>query len=147
MENTMSTAHYKGNEQYYKDNAKKWRKANPERYRELTRISYLRHPEKGLLRNAVLRARKKNLELSITLADIKIPERCPYLGIVLKQVRRKERHLGCSPTIDRINPSKGYTPDNIEVISDLANRMKQNATPGQLVDFAEYIIKRYKSKV
>lgn len=43
-----------------------------------------------------------------------------------------------SPSLDRVDNTKGYTPDNIQIISDMANKMKQNANPEQLERFCEY---------
>ena len=68
---------------------------------------------------------------------------CPALGIRLSLLKEGRTH---SPSIDRIDSSKGYTPDNIQVISTLANRMKQNATPDQLKAFAEWVLSQEGTK-
>jgi len=39
---------------------------------------------------------------------------------------------------------KGYTKDNIMVMSQLANAMKANATPEQLLLFSDWVIKTYR---
>lgn len=83
--------------------------------------------EYRLLQSARCRARKKNLEFTIKLSDITIPSVCPMLGIAISRkgvgAARAE-----SPSIDRINSTKGYTPDNIAVISWRANMLKNNMT-------------------
>lgn len=87
------------------------------------------------------RAKKKNIEFSITIDDIVVPEKCPYLGTLLEWklgVRAKKN----SPSLDRIDNSKGYTKDNIEVISWQANTMKSNATREELKQFAEVILRK-----
>jgi hypothetical protein len=91
------------------------------------------------------RAKKKGLGFDIEVADVVPPEFCPILGL------RLERGKGCggkqnSPSVDRIDPTKGYVKDNIQVISNLANLMKSDATPEQLLMFADWIYKTYKEK-
>lgn len=88
------------------------------------------------------RCRRRNIEFNITVNDIKIPTHCPYLGVELTRIRYKGRQ-DYNPSLDRIDPTKGYTKDNIEVISDKANRMKNNANLEELIVFANAIIRKY----
>jgi hypothetical protein len=87
------------------------------------------NPEQVMLTQSRIRARKRGLEHTLTLADIQIPGKCPILGIELKIGVDKE----CSPSLDRIDSSRGYTPDNVWVISLRANRIKNDSTPDELL--------------
>jgi hypothetical protein len=88
-----------------------------------------------LFRSAKKRALKKELEFTIELEDIYIPQKCPILKVPLICSTRY------SPSIDRIFPDKGYIKGNIAVISTLANSMKANATPKELLIFSRNIKK------
>jgi hypothetical protein len=72
------------------------------------------------------RAKRFNLPFNLKPSDIIIPKRCPVLGIELKKADIKMNDF--SPTLDRIDPLKGYTKDNICVISNRANRIKSDGT-------------------
>lgn len=78
------------------------------------------------------RAQKKGLEFSITAADVPVPEFCPVLGIPLK--KGVGRSNPCSPSIDRIDSSKGYVPGNVWVISYLANARKSDQSAKEILE-------------
>jgi len=92
-------------------------------------------PRKELLRRAKYRAKKKELEFSLRLEDIIVPEYCPVLGIKLQLL---ENEMNSSPSLDRIDNTKGYTKDNILVISYRANTLKRDATKEELKKISEY---------
>lgn len=75
------------------------------------------------------------MEFSIEVSDIVIPEKCPYLDVPFIPL---DKELGYS--LDRIDSSRGYTKDNIQVISYKANRMKSNATEQELISFAKGVL-------
>jgi len=52
--------------------------------------------------------------------------------------------LDTSPSLDRIDPNGDYLPENIQIISNLANRMKNNASDEQLLRFSHYYIEYYR---
>lgn len=91
-----------------------------------------------MLNAAKARAKSKGLEFTLTKADIKLNKKCPLLGIKIdyssdKAIThgRKGRQKN-SPSLDRIDSSKGYTPDNVWVISSRANTIKNDATLEEL---------------
>lgn len=82
--------------------------------------------ELRLLNYARRSAKRRGEICELELKDIVIPERCPILGIELSA--GNETHQDFSPSVDRIDSNKGYTKDNIWIISQRANRIKNNAT-------------------
>jgi len=75
----------------------------------------------------------------LTLDDIVIPERCPALGILLEV--QSGVASNASPSLDRLDPKRGYVPGNVVVLSVLANQIKSEATSGQVRLVAEWLKK------
>jgi hypothetical protein len=90
---------------------------------------------------AKYRAKQKGLDFTIEQGDINIPDKCPLLGILLECHRGKGSQQGNSPSLDRIDPTKGYTPDNIWVISNRANTLKNDASLQELQTLVENLQK------
>jgi hypothetical protein len=115
-----------------------WRAQHPELDRERKLRSYRNHPDRYLWRSAKNRAQMKGIEFTITPDDVQVPTHCPVLLKPLGPVAGgQDRRY--SPSLDRIDPSKGYVPGNVRVISGLANTMKSCATEEELKLFAEFI--------
>ncbi len=89
-----------------------------------------RRPEAYLLNVARQRSRVRGTEFSITVADLKMPELCPLLGVKLDSY---SDNIDVHPSIDRINPKLGYVPGNVWIISHRANRIKSNATADEIL--------------
>lgn len=96
-----------------------------------------------MLTSARIRAQKKNIEFSITIDDLEIPEKCPVLGYVMEQNIGKPK--ANSPTIDRVDNTKGYIPGNVAVISYRANCLKRDSSLDELIKLVDYV-KSYKKE-
>lgn len=93
-----------------------------------------------ILEGAKKRSKLKNIEFNIDIFDIpEIPKTCPVLGIKII-ANTTNSPLDSSPSIDRIDPNKGYIKGNIRIISNRANRIKSDAT----IDELELILKDLK---
>lgn len=121
---------------------KHWREQNKEHIKQKEREYAQKKQEKLLYHQAKSSAKRRNIDFSITENDITIPDVCPILGITLTKIRGNGR-IKSNVSIDRIDSTIGYTPENIWIISDLANRMKSNATQEELLAFAKGILKLY----
>lgn len=96
------------------------------------------HPEKWIWSRAKHRAKALGVPFDIVEDDIVIPEFCPILGIKLLPVFQKGAKKA-SPSLDRINPDKGYIKGNIKVISFRANSIKSDMTHEQIKALYDYI--------
>ena len=97
-----------------------------------------------------LTAKKKNIVFEISkeyLAKLfkEAPDKCPIFGtefgIVKYSPGNKDNNGGFrnnSFSIDRIVPELGYVEGNLIIISDLANRIKNNATPDQIIQVGKF---------
>ena len=109
---------------YYRDNNHKYLKAS-------------------MVYDAKERAKKKNMDFNLVKKDIHFPEVCPVFNIKLEHGRKDWKN---SPTIDRIDNTKGYLIDNCIVVSCLANTIKNSATPKQILKVGNFYKKLYKEK-
>jgi hypothetical protein len=83
------------------------------------------------------RAKKKGLEFTIKESDILIPELCPIFKVPM---------VGkYAPSLDRIDSALGYTPDNIQVISNRANVLKNNASIEEIKELLIWMLLKQKS--
>ena len=135
-------ASYQKHKARHKATAKLWREANRDEYLKRKRHKRDIDPSNELVYSAKHRAKTKGLEFDLTKDDIVIPDMCPVLGTAIS--KRNTKQSRSSPSIDRIDPTRGYTKDNIQIISWQANTMKNNATKEELIAFAEWVLKFYK---
>lgn len=121
------------------ERAKLWYQENKNRpefqEKQKVRLSIWRKnfPREYLIQRAKQRSKQFNLEFNLVPEDIIIPSECPVLKVPLKVGTRY------AASLDRIDPTKGYTKTNIQVISRKANLMKQDASLEELRKFAEWV--------
>lgn len=129
---------------------RKYRKTHKERLKGVAKKYYHSNKEsvckrgrenisRYLWRSAKDTAKKKGYEFNIEESDIIVPSICPYLDMPITNISQKG-FVPSNPSIDRIDNSKGYIKGNIQIISRLANIMKNCATDEQLLKFANKII-------
>ena len=83
---------------------------------------------------------EKDIKNKINLAGTK----CPVLGVEMQISKLGSKNNDLSPSIDRIEPKKGYVRSNIIVVSMKANRIKNDATVNEIkkvADFYEKLLK------
>ncbi len=96
--------------------------------------------EMRLLNYARRNSRRRGEKCDLVVEDIVIPEYCPLLGIKLETSSGSKQDT--SPSVDRIDSSKGYTRENVWIISQRANRIKNNSTIEELRMIYEGLLRR-----
>jgi hypothetical protein len=106
----------------------------PDEFRKRNRDSKLRHPEKSMFRNVRSRAARRGIAFTLKLADIIIPDDCPCCNRTMKMRSGPPKNgaTASSPSLDRLNPSRGYVAGNVVVICWRCNELKRNATINEL---------------
>ena len=83
------------------------------------------------------RAMRENTKFDLTVDNINWPTHCPVFGYELSYYKTdKDR----SVSIDKHDPEKGYTKDNVVVMSLRANRAKWNLTASEGKKLYEYLL-------
>lgn len=80
---------------------------------------------------AVIKNKCQNTDLpcDIEVDDLApFPLKCPVLGIDIDYFKKGKGGSNNSPSIDRMDPSLGYVKGNVRIISQKANRLKQDAS-------------------
>jgi len=95
-----------------------------------------KNPRQAILSSCRSSAKKKGIEFTLTLEDIQIPEECPVLGIPI--IADNKPRTDNSPSVDRIDNSKGYVSENIVVVSWRANTLKKDASLEELQKIADF---------
>lgn len=110
-----------------------------EKQKKQRKESWLRNYKQSMLMKARQRAQKYRFEFNLTLEDIIIPEICPILEVPL--VIGTKGDYEYTPSLDRIDNTKGYIKGNVQVISKKANSMKNSATIDELKTFCKNILR------
>ncbi len=122
-----------------------WRARDPERCKAKSRRWYaknrvemqrlarermaerkIRDPIGVMLKRKRYNAERLGIPFDLASTDIVIPEFCQILGIRLAPIGSPD--IDARPSIDRLDPSKGYVRGNVAVISNKANRIKSDGT-------------------
>jgi len=64
--------------------------------------------------------------------------RCPVLGIPFRRALGSHGSRADSATLDRLDPSRGYVPGNVLVVSALANRIRNDASPKAIIQVGRF---------
>lgn len=82
------------------------------------------------------RAKKQNLPFNLNAEHFTLPEFCPILGI--KLTFNTGQANDNSYSMDRIDNTRGYIADNVQIISYKANRFKSSATLDELIKLGKW---------
>ncbi|MGH7743724.1 MAG: hypothetical protein ACREQ5_02740 [Candidatus Dormibacteria bacterium] len=87
-------------------------------------------PEEKWIRKNLLcakkRAQRRGLPFSVTPADLRMPKRCPVFKTPF--VIGASEFSPRAPSLDRLNPKRGYVKGNVVIISRRANTIKSDGT-------------------
>lgn len=109
--------------------------------KDYSREYYSRNWPSAQCRLKRYQAKKRGIPFDLEPSDLAIPPVCPVFGFPLK-VNPSEHNKDDSPSIDRLDPTKGYTKGNVFVISQKANRIKNNAS----IEDLEKVLQWYKNQ-
>jgi hypothetical protein len=90
--------------------------------------------------------KRAGIEFTINFGELIWPEYCPILGIKLDYFVKGGVPQDNSPSFDRIDNTKGYVKDNVFIISNKANRLKNNGNIQELRKIIEYLENNIPSK-
>lgn len=136
-----SVVKYKTNQaqiDIFKEKQKKYWDSNRKHLYQKQRQWRQRHPKKLMLNVIISRAKKKGLDCNLTIEDLLDNQICPVFKTKLMYNRDEKDHK-LKASVDRIDNTKGYTKDNIAIISRRANTLKSNGSLKEFKRLVDYI--------
>lgn len=96
------------------------------------------------LASAKIRAKRKSLEFNLDISFLReiAPDKCPVFGFDLDWNGWKSSNGVAkenAPSLDRIDPNKGYVKGNVMWLSWKANRLKSDATHQDLLTLCKWM--------
>ena len=123
-----------------KERWEKWASNNPDKvydtmvnWRDTNRAYWICYQAKN-------RDKREGMDFDLDWKELIIPEICPVLGIPLYPSPKGGPGV-CpnSPTLDRKDNSKGYTKDNVCIISWQANKWKSDMSISDVENLLRYM--------
>ena len=134
---------YKVYTDWYRQYGRDYYQSHKDKIRERARKRREENPlsrRTSQLAVAKCRAEKKGIAFDITMDDLVWPEVCPVFKTLLNYNATKPDPS--SPSIDRIDPAKGYIKGNVWIISKRANLIKNDATVPELKSLVKALEER-----
>jgi len=105
---------------------------------------YVDNPAKYILTTIKGRCKRDGIVFDLSEEDFKsLPTHCPVFNTPLERNLGKRKWSRYALSVDKIQPNLGYVTGNVQILSRLANNMKSDATPEELLLFADWIYKTY----
>jgi hypothetical protein len=95
------------------------------------------------LQSAKSRCKDSDIPFDIEVEDLlPFPLYCPVLGIQLDWLADSRSGVDNSPSLDRLDPKTGYVRGNVMIISNRANRIKNDASLEEVMQVARWLEKQ-----
>lgn len=105
-----------------------WRKANPGRHSPYDPSARMRRPWARNLSVRQAHAKKRGIPFTIKVADVRAvwTGRCAITGLPFDLINQSGRAgpQPFSPSLDRIDPAKGYVPGNVRFVLHCVNAFR-----------------------
>lgn len=108
-------------------------------YQEKWRLYSRKNYEKRLLSLVKSKCKTENIPFDLTIEDIVIPSNCPKTGIPMI-VHTERGKFYDTPSIDRIDPKKGYTKGNIRFVCLWYNTAKLCFTDEEVMELCKKVV-------
>jgi len=114
---------------------------------ELENIIFKRYL-RNLMQGKLTSKRRNNLSVTITVQDLRNQWEkqrgiCPYTGWRVNLRTRVGKTSPCQASLDRIDSSRGYLPDNIQFVALMANYAKNFFDDEHLIYFCKSVAQKH----
>lgn len=85
------------------------------------------------------KCQRDGIKFDFTVDDLApFPLECPVLGLEIDYFKKGHGGSNYSPSIDRMTPEDGYVKGNVRIISQKANRLKQDSSIEEQIRLLAY---------